>query len=43
MLCWVMDGEGDAGDVTRLLPSLTMLTVRVLPVMLRVTLLTRVV
>ena len=43
MLCWVVDGEGVAGDATRLLPSMTMPTVRVLPVMLRVTSLPRVV
>ena len=37
------DGEGVAGEPTRLFPSLTMPTVRVLPVMLRLTSLARVV
>ena len=31
------DGEGVTGDATRLLPSLTLPTVRLLPVMLRLT------
>ena len=43
---WVVDdgdGEGVAGDAKRLLLSLALSTVRVLPVMLRVTSLARVV